>query len=49
MTMFNVNRDSRRRKHDVEFVVFRNEQGNPEFAIEVKKDGKGMTSTPSRK
>ncbi|KAI0252176.1 hypothetical protein BJV78DRAFT_1281943 [Lactifluus subvellereus] len=34
---------------DVEFVVFRNECGNPEFAIEAKKDGKGMTATPWRK
>ncbi|KAH9841009.1 uncharacterized protein C8Q71DRAFT_701269 [Rhodofomes roseus] len=33
---------------DVEFVVFRNEHGNPEFAMEVKKDGKGMTATPWR-
>ena len=34
---------------DVWFVVLRNEQGNPEFAMEVKRDGKGMTSTPWRK
>lgn len=49
MAMFNANRVSRRRKQDVEFVVFRNEKGNPEFAMEVKKDGKGMTATPWRK
>ena len=34
--------DLGRNHQDVWFVVFRNEQGNPEFAIDVKKDGKGM-------
>jgi hypothetical protein len=45
----NIYRDSRCDNQDVEFVVFRNEQGQPEFAVEVKKDGKGMTATPWRK
>lgn len=30
----------------MEFVVFRNEDGKPEFAMQVKKDSKGMTATP---
>jgi len=34
---------------DLVVGVFRNEQGDPEFFMEVKKDGKGMTSTPWRK
>ncbi|KAI0831934.1 hypothetical protein BC628DRAFT_569142 [Trametes gibbosa] len=34
------------RHKDVRFVVLRDEQGEPEAAMEVKKDGKGMTSTP---
>ncbi|KAG8986128.1 hypothetical protein FRB94_003096 [Tulasnella sp. JGI-2019a] len=33
---------------DVEFVIFHNEHRQPEFAMEVKKDGKGMTATPWR-
>ncbi|KAG8884332.1 hypothetical protein FRB98_002498 [Tulasnella sp. 332] len=35
--------------NDLWFVVLRNEPGSPEFAMEVKKDGKGMTSIPWRK
>ncbi|KAG8875499.1 hypothetical protein FRB97_005060 [Tulasnella sp. 331] len=37
------------RYKDLWFVVLRNEPGSPEFAMEVKKDGKGMTSIPWRK
>ncbi|KAG8986171.1 hypothetical protein FRB94_003071 [Tulasnella sp. JGI-2019a] len=33
---------------DVEFVIFCNEHGQPEFTMEVKKDGKGMTAMPWR-
>lgn len=44
-----MNTDLGQNNQDVWFVVLRNEQGSPEFAMEVKKDGKGMTSTPWRK
>lgn len=34
---------------DVKFGVFRNEHGNAEFAMQVVKDAKGMTFTPSKR
>lgn len=34
---------------DVAFVVFINENGDTEFAVEVEKDAKGMTFTPEER
>ena len=36
-------------KLDATFVVFRNEHGEAEFAMQVVKDAKGMTFTPDKR
>lgn len=36
-------------EQDVTFVVFRNEHGEAEFAMQVVKDAKGMTFTPDKR
>jgi hypothetical protein len=35
-------------ERDVTFVVFRNEHGEAEFAMQVVKDAKSMTFTPDK-
>ena len=34
---------------DVVFGIFKNEQGEPEFAMQVEKDAKGTTDTPDKR